>query len=153
VGATVLLAMARGMDAAAAAGRLGPGAWPTIVLGLLALLAGVKAVEILRGGAAKQEDVAIAEGDPRPAIAALACFAVYCLVLEVVGFPLATTAMLGSFLWIAGFRRPGPLLLTAVGGSVGLFLLFRTVVYVSMPLGREPFLSFSLGLLRLVGAG
>jgi hypothetical protein len=61
--------------------------------------------------------------------------------------------MLGSFLWIAGFRRPGPLLLTAVGGSVGLFLLFRTVVYVSMPLGREPFLSFSLGLLRLVGAG
>jgi putative tricarboxylic transport membrane protein len=153
VGATVLLAMARGMDAAAAAGRLGPGAWPTIVLGLLALLAGVKAVEILRGGAAKQEDVAIAEGDPRPAIAALACFAVYCLVLEVVGFPLATTAMLGSFLWIAGFRRPGPLLLTAVGGSVGLFLLFRTVVYVSMPLGREPFLAFSLSLLRLVGAG
>ena len=154
VGATVLLAMARGMDAAAAAGRLGPGAWPTMVLGLLALLAGVKAVEILRGsGAATQEATAIAEGDPRPAIAALACFAVYCLVLEVVGFPLATTAMLGSFLWIAGFRRPGPLLLTAVGGSVGLFLLFRTVVYVSMPLGREPFLSFSLGLLRLVGAG
>ena len=57
VGATVLLAMARGMDAAAAAGRLGPGAWPTMVLGLLALLAGVKAVEILRGsGAATQED-------------------------------------------------------------------------------------------------
>jgi putative tricarboxylic transport membrane protein len=154
VGATVLLAMARGMDAAAAAGRLGPGAWPTMVLGLLALLAGVKAVEILRsGGAATQEDAATAEGDPLRAIAALACFAAYCLVLELVGFPLATTLLLGSFLWIAGFRRPGPLLLTAVGGSVGLFLLFRTVVYVSMPLGREPFLSFSLGLLRLVGAG
>ncbi len=45
------------------------------------------------------------------------------------------------------------LLLVAVGGSVGLFLLFRTVVYVSMPLGKEPFLSLSLGLLRLVGAG
>ena len=158
LGAVILLAMARGMEAAAAAGRLGPGAWPSMVLGLLVLLAGIKVVDILRSGPATTTEggnaaVEVADGDAWRPIAALACFAVYCLALEAVGFPVATALLLGSFLFIAGFRRPTPLLLVALGGSLGLFLLFRTVVYVSMPLGREPFLSLSLGLLRLVGAG
>jgi len=162
-GALLLLTVARGMEAAAAEGRLGPGAWPTMVLGLLAVLAGAKAFVVLRGGPSgaqtatgvpgPADEGAEAEcGDARPAIAALALFAAYCLGLETGGFPVATALLLAGFLAVAGFRRPLPLLLLSLGGSVGLFLLFRTVVYVSMPLGVGPFQSLSLGLLRLVGA-
>ena len=83
---------------------------------------------------------------------ALAVFAAYCLTLETLGFPLATSLLLGGFLAVAGYRRPLPLLATALGGSIALFLVFRSVVYVSLPLGVGQFQSLSLGLLRLFGA-
>ena len=82
---------------------------------------------------------------------ALALFAAYCLTLETLGFPLATAFLLGGFLVVARYYRPIPLLATSVGGSVALFLVFRSVVYVSLPLGIGPFLALSLGLLRLLG--
>jgi putative tricarboxylic transport membrane protein len=163
-GSLALLALARGLGADAAEGRLGPGAWPTMVLTLLAMLGAGKALAVMRGAPCGSEPIVAhpdptaagtgaGQGDARPAILALALFAAYCLALETVGFPVATALLLGGFLAVAGFRRPLPLLLLALGGSVGLFLLFRTVVYVSMPLGAGPFESLSLGLLRLVGAG
>jgi hypothetical protein len=158
--ALALLGMAVGFHSPAAAGRLGPGAWPGMVAGLLAVLAGAKALALARGQEldpsrsrfAEEEDAQAAPLQPWRAIAALAAFGVYCLTLGTLGFPLATALLLGAFLFVAGYRRPVPLLVTSVAGSVALFLLFRTVVYVSLPLGLGPFQYLSLGLLRLLGA-
>lgn len=158
--ALVLLALARGFDAAAAAGRIGPGAWPGMVAGLLALVAAGKALVLMRGCDAPDsadqlgalEDQVAAPLQPGRAIVALALFAGYCLTLEMLGFPLATALLLGGFLLVAGYHRPLPLLATALGGSVALFLVFRSLVYVSLPLGKGPFLALSLGLLQLLGA-
>lgn len=157
VAALVLLVLAHGFDAAAAAGRIGPGAWPGMVAGLLALVAAGKALALVRGGDERDGPDAIDEQVAAPlqpwrAIVALALFAGYCLTLEMLGFPLATALLLGGFLLVAGYHRPLPLLATACGGSIGLFLVFRSVVYVSLPLGKGPFLALSLGLLQLLGA-
>ncbi|MGE3741480.1 MAG: tripartite tricarboxylate transporter TctB family protein [Geminicoccaceae bacterium] len=131
-----------------------------MVAGLLAVLSGAKALALARGqelGDGRSqfvEEEAPESGPLQPwrAIAALSAFGGYCLTLGTLGFPLATALLLGMFLLVAGYRRPAPLLMTSAGGSVALFLLFRTVVYVSLPLGVGPFQSLSLGLLRLLGA-
>lgn len=158
--ALVLLGTAAGFHSPAAAGRLGPGAWPGMVAGLLAVLAGAKALALARGQEVDDRRSQLAEEEvpesgplqPWRAIAALSAFGAYCLTIGTLGFPLATALLLGVFLSVAGYRRPAALLVTSLGGSVGLFLLFRTVVYVSLPLGVGPFQSLSLGLLRLMGA-
>ena len=131
-----------------------------MVAGLLAVLAGAKALALARGQefdssapqVVTEEVPAAGPLQPWRAIAALAAFGGYCLTLGILGFPLATTLLLGTFLFAAGYRRPVPWLVTSLGGSVTLFLLFRSVVYVSLPLGIGPFQSLSLGLLRLLGA-
>lgn len=61
--------------------------------------------------------------------------------------------LLGGYLVIAGLRRPLPLLLTALGGGLTLFLLLQKVAHAPLPLGRGPFLTFSRALLQLSGAG
>lgn len=158
--ALALLVMAAGFDSPEAAGRLGPGAWPTAVSALLAVLAAFKALSVAQADPAAEQPAPLSGAEPLPAgqlepwraISALAVFAAYCLVLDTLGFPLATALLLGSFLIVAGYRKPLPLVATALGGSVLLFLAFRIIVYVSLPLGVGPFQSLTLGLLALFGA-
>src|SRR6187200_1858127 len=96
--ALVLLGMAVGFHSPAAAGRIGPGVWPGMAAGLLAVLAGAKALALARGqqlddGRVRFADEEVTESGPlQPwrAILALAVFGGYCLTLGTLGFPLAT---------------------------------------------------------------
>lgn len=154
------------------AGSIGPDAWPRLIL---ALGAAVSIFEIVRigvfgGGAAQAEEPAppaadvplsvqdIPDDEPHQGVARLAYAApafawlvAYILVLDTAGFFLATFVFLLGFALIAGYRKPVPLVLVSLGLTVGFMVMFMRVIYVSLPIGIEPFAKASLLMMKLLG--
>jgi putative tricarboxylic transport membrane protein len=145
-------------------GRAGPDLWPKMVLGLMILTCAIGIAKTFftraSGGAnlltllAPQAGEDIEEGKrsfPHLALLGCAAFIVYVLVLGRLGFVVSTAVLLAAFLWIGRYRNVPIILLTSLVGSLGFFFVFRKLVYVSLPLGREPFLTFSVWLMKLMG--
>ena len=82
--------------------------------------------------------------------AALAGTLVYLWILHYLGFFLSTFAFLAFVIYVGGYRKPRWVLLLALGGSLFFMTIFVRVVYVSLPLGIEPFSAVSLALLALL---
>ena len=152
------------------AGTLGPDAWPKLVL---ALLVGVCVYEIARiffsprhsGGAAGVLQELIGQSAPAPGEAAevapptrllhlaggVGLTALYVWVIQRLGFPLATAPYLFVFIALGGYRRW--LVNAAVSGigTLAMMFFFMKVVYVSLPIGTEPFAQVTIALMRLMG--
>ena len=78
-------------------------------------------------------------------------FLVYPVALEYLGFPLATFLFMALFMLVGQWRNPlGAAAVSAIG-TLALFYIFRGFVYVSLPLGAEPFRSATLWLAALLG--
>jgi len=75
----------------------------------------------------------------------------YLLLIEVLGFFLCTFLYLAVFMWIGRYRRAGVVLATSLAGSLVFMFVFMKIVYVSLPLGSEPFSEISFLLMRLMG--
>ena len=75
----------------------------------------------------------------------------YVLLVDVLGFFLATAAYLAAFVAVGGYRRWGVIAACALGGSLAMVVVFMKVVYVSLPLGIGPFRLVSVGLLAALG--
>ena len=145
-------------------GRAGPDLWPKIVLGLMILTCaigiaktfltrssdGANLLKILAPQAGEDEEE---RGRSWPHLALLGCalFIGYVLVLDRVGFPISTALLLAAFLWVGRYRNVPVILLSSLVGSLGFFFVFRKLVYVSLPLGKEPFLTVSVWLMKLMG--
>jgi putative tricarboxylic transport membrane protein len=148
-------------------GRLGPDAWPKIVLGLLLLTCvfglvqsfmherrranggGVAASHtVLPGDIELEEDL----GPSRYGLVAMGfgLFLAYPVALEYLGFPIATFLLMVLFMLVGQWRNFVAILLTSLIGTVVLFYIFRGVVYVSLPLGVGQFQSFTLWLAQLL---
>ena len=56
-----------------------------------------------------------------------------------------------AFVYTGNFRRPFIAACVGVAASTGFMFLFMRVVYVSLPIGIEPFASVSTTLMRLMG--
>lgn len=166
--ASVLYYFALGIDTSAAAGRIGPDFWPRAVLVLLAL---VCAYELAKGflsadarsaggmlqnflldhwGAADHAKSAALPSVLRLALGMSATLA-YVLLVDVLGFFVATAAYLAAFIVVGGYRRWGVIAVCALGGSLAMVVVFMKIVYVSLPLGAGPFRALSLSLLALLG--
>lgn len=150
-------------------GRIGPDAWPKIVLGLMiavAVLGVVKAVfspreapaDLTPEGALSFDvpagDVP-AEAPSRtwlhlPIVGTL-LFVGYVLVLDIVGFVIATAALIAAFLYVGRYRHHVVIAACSVLGPLGFFIVFRAVAYISLPLGQGPFLDLSVWLMKLFG--
>jgi putative tricarboxylic transport membrane protein len=119
-------------------GRLGPDAWPKMVLGLL----------LLPGDIADGEDT----GPSRYGLVAMgfALFLAYPVALEYLGFPIATFLLMALFMRVGQWRNVPGILLTSLLGTLVLFYIFRGVVYVSLPLGTGRFQDFTLWLAQLL---
>jgi putative tricarboxylic transport membrane protein len=150
LGAALLFATARSLDAAIPSGQLGPGFWPRVVLIGLALACGLK---LLPGGAgrpsADAEEAAPAVSAPRLGLAIAGIFA-YVVATPLVGFPLATAGFIAAFMLLAG-ARSGAIAATAVGGTLVLLYTFIKLVYLPFPKGAGPFERVTLGLYRALG--
>ena len=144
-------------------GRAGPDLWPKIILGLMILTCAIGIIKaflarstpgpnLLKLLAPQAEDDN--EGTRTWLHLPLLCcllFAGYVLSLDEIGFVLGTILLIAGFLVIGRYRNWTVIALSSVLGSLGFFFVFRRVVYVSLPLGHEPFLSVSLWLMKLMG--
>jgi putative tricarboxylic transport membrane protein len=74
----------------------------------------------------------------------------YVVLIETLGSSSAPR-LPGVFMWIGRYRRIGVVLLTSLIGSLAFMFMFMKVVYVSLPLGTEPFAQVSYLLMRLMG--
>jgi putative tricarboxylic transport membrane protein len=163
--ATWLFYAATQIDFHRRAGTLGPDAWPKLVLGLLIAVClyeivrrlvstardapGLLQVMVERSGADAAEPAAPRR--PLILISGMVLTAAYVWSLPRLGFVLATAPYLVAFIALGGYRRWGVNLAVSVAGTLAMMFFFMKVVYVSLPLGQEPFARAMIGLMRLMG--
>ncbi len=156
---------ALGFDYERVSGRIGPDAWPRMIL---ILLMAICAYQVLRLAVRRttneiegvlqslEEDADPSllehpQAHPGRAWVGIGCTFGYLLVFEIVGFFIATFFYLVALMYVGGYRRPLSALAIALVASVSFVFIFMKIVYVSLPLGREPFLAVSVGVMKLLG--
>jgi putative tricarboxylic transport membrane protein len=157
------------LDFVAPAGRPGPDIWPSLVL-LLAVLVCVYEIgrrlffppgseasevsaEVPVGGPAGEQldgEEPSAPKYPWLVVAGILMCVAYVALLGTLGFFLCTTLFLGAFMLLGGYRRLTTIAISSVAGGLVFMFTFMKIVYVSLPLGVEPFSQVSLALMRLM---
>jgi len=157
------------IDLAAAGGRIGPDVWPKAIL-VLAMIACVYEIakNLLFGKWVRDmtgvlgsvlKDVPMdavpsepeAPSYPHLLWAGIAMTVLYVVLIEKLGFFLCTAIYLAAFMWVGRYRRFGVIVATSVIGSLAFMFMFMKIVYVSLPLGTEPFAQVSFLLMRVMG--
>lgn len=152
-------------------GVLGPDFWPKLIL-VLVIVACIYEVarRLLRrarddevGGVLEElvEESARAHGDsalavpvehhPWLLVAGMALSVAYVAVIETLGFFSATVPYVALFIALGGYRRWGVTAAVSLVGTLVLMFFFMKIVYVSLPIGREPFAQVTLALMQLMG--
>ncbi len=155
------------LDYAPMPGRVGPDLWPKIILGLMiaACLVGIVNAVRARRTTGGESLFAMLAGEtetggdgteqtrswPYLALAGIGLFIAYVLLLDIIGFVICTAVLIAAFLYLGRYRNRTVIVLASLVGSLGFFFVFRRIVYVSLPLGREPFLSLSVWLMQVMG--
>jgi putative tricarboxylic transport membrane protein len=165
----VLYVLANRISFVAPGGRIGPDAWPKAILALAMLTCVFQIVKTLFfGGAGEQvagvlesiieeapvDEIAEAPPEtryPRLIVGGIVLTVAYVVLIERLGFFLCTFAYLAAFAWIGRYRRPLVVLASSLVGSLLFMFVFMKVVYVSLPLGQEPFSRVTFLLMRLMG--
>lgn len=135
--------------------RIGPDAWPKLVLALL--LAGcawrfAEAVFLNRADAGEpREGGAGSRATAARAWATVLVLLLYVALLPFLGFPVASGLLMAAVMALAGLRRWRLLVTTAVLASLGFFLVFQKLAYLPLPLGSGPFRDLTLGLAAAFG--
>jgi len=156
----------------ARAGTLGPDFWPEAILTLTIAACGYEVVkiaafgaragevggvleEIVEESAEKHADVrpvsAPVESHPWLLLVGMGATILYVLAVPRLGFFLATTTYLAAFMVIGGYRRWGVIAAVSLIGTLLLLFIFMKLVYVSLPIGQEPFLQVTLFLMQVMG--
>jgi putative tricarboxylic transport membrane protein len=150
----------------AAPGRIGPDFWPKSILVLLGLVCFYEIIKNLLVGETftaagllekLMKDSGATEGEeklrsyPLLLVGGIVLTIIYVATIDKLGFFLATIAYLALFMVIGRYRRWRVIAISSALGSLGLMFIFMKVVYVSLPLGVEPFSAVSLLLLRIMG--
>jgi len=148
-------------------GRLGPDIWPQAILVLLMIacaigIGGSLLARLRTEPGPRQVEPGMLPADttsdqPTPAYGyalvavGFLLFLGYPVALDYLGFPLATFLLMSLFTLVGLWRNLPAVLAVSAIGTVALFYIFRGFVYVSLPLGVEPFRSGSLWLASLLG--
>src|SRR5262245_43510015 len=164
--AVYLLSLTRHFEFPRAPGRLGPDFWPQtlLVLLIIACVLGIASNvwATLRAGKDPTES---ATGMVQPAaleepetpsryglvVAGMALLLTYPVTLEYLGFVIATFLLMALFMWVGQWRNPIGVTAVSAMGTLCLFYVFRGVVYVSLPLGVEPFRSATVWIASAMG--
>lgn len=156
----------------ARAGTLGPDFWPQAILVLTIAICLYEVIKIaVRGAharnvvgvledmveesadqhAAAEPDAAPVESHPVLLLLGIGVTLLYVAAVQKLGFTLATVAYLIVFMLIGGYRRWGVIAATSLIGTLLLLFIFMRLVYVSLPIGEQPFAQVTLLLMRLMG--
>ena len=159
------------IDFVAPGGRIGPNFWPKVILGMATVTCVYEIVKNLffarregggdlegvLGSVLKDAPMEAGTADPEektyPQLlwAGIAMTVLYVVVIQTLGFFLCTFLYLAAFMWVGRYRRLGVILVTSLIGSLVFMFMFMKVVYISLPLGTEPFAQVSFLLMRLLG--
>ena len=161
------------IDFVAPGGRIGPNVWPKAILALALLTCAYEIAKNLLSGRAERDlegvlgsvlkemplevplDTVTAAPDektyPHLLWIGIAMTVAYVVLIDKLGFFLCTLAYLAAFMWVGRYRCAGIILATSLIGSLAFMFMFMKVVYVSLPLGVEPFSQVSFLLMRLMG--
>jgi len=151
--------------APAGEGRLGADFWPKAILIAAMVTCAWEAVRKARIGARREARAtplsldAVEEGKPQgeqkvpeyvPWVG-IALTVAYALAMPWLGYFLASILFVAAFVYAGNFRRPLVAACVAIAASTTFMFLFMRVVYVSLPIGVEPFAWISTSLMRLMG--
>lgn len=114
---------------------LGPQYFPKLLAVALGLSSAWLVVRSFRPAARRNEPVRAEAERLANLWIALGLTVVYLILLPHVGFLLLTPVLLGAFIWVLGYRRWVPLVGTAVGVSVALWVVFAWLLGVRLPPG------------------
>jgi putative tricarboxylic transport membrane protein len=155
----------------ARSGVLGPDFWPKAIL-LLAIAACIYEIgktlffggrgagaggmleDFVEESAAPGSDASTtgpAEYHPCLLLAGMALTAFYVFSIQTLGFFLATAPYLAIFVALGGYRRWGVNAAVSLIGTLAMMFFFMKVVYVSLPIGREPFSQVTIFLMQVMG--
>lgn len=161
-GGAFLYRTADHFDFEAIPGRIGPDAWPKLILALMLLAAFwgfvSSAFGIGKNATEQSSDVAEIEALLRPPelyphlvwLAVLATFG-YLLLLPLAGFFLATIIYILILLYLGHYRRLLRGVALSLAVAFGFMFLFMRVVYVSLPAGIAPFDRLSFTIMAALG--
>jgi putative tricarboxylic transport membrane protein len=144
-----------------ASGRIGPGAWPKLILLLMlaAALWGVVA-SALQGGKVAHEPTEQDETEallrPPEIYPSLVWLAVavtigYLAIMPFAGFFLSTIVYSFILIYLGHYRRLSHVALLSVAIAIAFMFMFMRVVYVALPVGVAPFDSLSYALMAAMG--
>lgn len=93
----------------------------------------------------------IPESHPLVLIGGIALTALYVWIMQKLGFFLATAPYMAAFLALGGYRRWGVNAAVSLIGTFAIMFFFMRLVYVSLPIGEEPFAQVTLLLMKVMG--
>jgi len=144
-----------------ASGRIGPGAWPKLVLILLlaSALWGAVSSALNAGQSADLDDQAdqiealVRPPEIYPWLVWLAVAATlgYLLILPLLGFFVATVIYAFVLMYLGHYRRPFYVAPLSVAIAFAFMFMFMRVVYVALPVGIAPFDHLSYALMAAMG--
>jgi len=164
-----LYLLANRIEFVAPGGRIGPDFWPKAILLLAIATCAYQIVKTLFFARRDQKIAGVLESiiEEAPAdtageepqarsylhllLTGAAMTIAYVVLIERLGFFLCTFLYLAGFTWVGRYRRPGIVLASSLLGSLVFMFVFMKIVYVSLPLGQEPFSEVSFLLMRLMG--
>jgi putative tricarboxylic transport membrane protein len=142
-------------------GNLGPDFWPKLLLGLTmaaCLYEIIKTALFLKiappkEAAGVQPTKAESKKKTYPGLLVIGTVmtVAYVYFVTTLGFILSTFLYFALFMIVGRYRKVWAILANSVVGTLVLVLIFMKLVYVSLPLGQEPFSSVSLFVLKLMG--
>ena len=142
-------------------GQLGADFWPKAILVLAIITCVWQIVVTLHSGSPAQESSAAAVPADVPEEPAgvgrftpwvgIALTVSYVLVFAKLGYFLATFLYASAFMYFGSYRRLPVALCIALVASSAFMFIFMKVVYVSLPIGVEPFAHVSTLVMSLMG--
>ena len=112
------------------------------------VLDGIVAESVQERGDAGPEIVP--ESHPLLLIGGIALTAGYVWIIQKLGFFLATAPYVAAFIALGGYRRWAVNAAVSVIGTLAIMFFFMKLVYVSLPLGDEPFAQVTFFLMKMM---
>ena len=146
-------------------GRIGPEAWPEMILGCLLVTCVYEIGRILFFDRAPEPGVppaAVMDFDGAPqdvesagsrarVVAGVVAAIAYVFLLDELGFLLTTFFFLIVFNYLGGYRRHAVIWISSLLASILLMFVFMRIVYISLPLGVAPFSALSQAAISAMG--
>jgi len=133
--------------------ELGPGFWPKLAIGLMAIVCVVEIVRALAGAGTARgiadllDEGETGEQDQRAhrglLIGGVALVVVYAVLVPILGFLLATLLFMAAFMYVGRYRNDVAIWMISIIATVLIGFLFLRFAYVSLPRGEPPFDQFT----------